>query len=280
MATPWSTPITSSCVGPSVPGPPSRTRLVDGADHAARHRLVVSGRHFAGLHRVEGTGLGNLRRGRRRHRRQRRRKSQCTYRRPRTRHHDFTPPPRPPERLRHVAAQSRILPRRDRGTPPISGTMRGAPSKGSAITANKSCWRSRSRTPAEADEVIALARRPLLQLNLRHPSWRLAALARADRAHNPANDCLRTGATPLSNGPESKKAVELVVAIYRRLDSGAAVPLPKAKWTTAVSSAPEPAAAGGSSGRASSLAGRRISPAKWRAPAQLPLAPVRRSDAG
>ena len=41
-------------------------------------------------------------------------------------------------------------------------------------------------------------------------------------------DCLRTGATPLSSGPESKKAVELVAAIYRSLDTGAPVPLPVA----------------------------------------------------
>ena len=38
-------------------------------------------------------------------------------------------------------------------------------------------------------------------------------------------DCLRTGAVPLTNGPESKKAVELVAAIYRSLESGAPVPL-------------------------------------------------------
>ena len=38
-------------------------------------------------------------------------------------------------------------------------------------------------------------------------------------------DCLRTGATPLTNGAESKKAVELVAAIYRSLESGAPVPL-------------------------------------------------------
>ena len=38
-------------------------------------------------------------------------------------------------------------------------------------------------------------------------------------------ECLRTGATPLTNGPESKKAVELVAAIYRSLESGAPVPL-------------------------------------------------------
>lgn len=36
-------------------------------------------------------------------------------------------------------------------------------------------------------------------------------------------DCLRSGATPLTNGPESTKAVELVAAIYRSLDSGAPV---------------------------------------------------------
>ena len=42
-------------------------------------------------------------------------------------------------------------------------------------------------------------------------------------------DCLRTGATPLTNGPESKKAVQLVAAIYRSLESGAPVPLPAAE---------------------------------------------------
>ena len=39
-------------------------------------------------------------------------------------------------------------------------------------------------------------------------------------------DCLRTEATPLSNGPESKKAVDLVAAIYRSLDTGKPVALP------------------------------------------------------
>ena len=38
-------------------------------------------------------------------------------------------------------------------------------------------------------------------------------------------DCLRTGSVPLTNGPESKKAVELVAAIHRSLDSGTPVPL-------------------------------------------------------
>ena len=42
-------------------------------------------------------------------------------------------------------------------------------------------------------------------------------------------DCLRTGATPLSNGPEAKKAVELVAAIYRSLATGAPVRLPPAE---------------------------------------------------
>ncbi len=42
-------------------------------------------------------------------------------------------------------------------------------------------------------------------------------------------DCLRKGATPLTNGPESKKAVELVAAIYRSLESGAPAPLPAAR---------------------------------------------------
>ena len=41
-------------------------------------------------------------------------------------------------------------------------------------------------------------------------------------------DCLRSVATPLTNGPESKKAVELVAAIYRSLDSGAPAALPAA----------------------------------------------------
>ena len=42
-------------------------------------------------------------------------------------------------------------------------------------------------------------------------------------------DCLRTGATPLSNGPEAKKAVQLVAAIYRSLATGAPVRLPPAE---------------------------------------------------
>ncbi|MDE0221700.1 MAG: hypothetical protein OXJ90_20700 [Spirochaetaceae bacterium] len=42
-------------------------------------------------------------------------------------------------------------------------------------------------------------------------------------------DCLRSSATALTDGPESKKAVELVAAIYRSLDTGAPVALPAKK---------------------------------------------------